>query len=105
MSAVIATLESIQNDGLMERAPEIFDAIETAIKPYVTEVCGHGCLIGVRTELSTSDILPALRKNGVLAGGSADPNVMRLMPPLITNAEHISEFADAFKDVMVRAHA
>lgn len=105
MSAVIATLESIQNDGLMERASEIFDAIATAIKPYVIEVHGRGCLIGVKTELSTNDILPALRQNGVLAGGSADTNVMRLMPPLITNAEHISEFAEAFKDVMVHAHA
>ena len=105
MSAVIATLESIQNDGLMERASEIFDAIATAIKPYVIEVRGHGCLIGIKTGLSTSDLLPALRKNGVLAGGSADANVMRLMPPLITNAEHVSEFAEAFKDVMVHAHA
>ena len=105
MSAVIATLESIKKDGLMKRASEIFDAIATTIKPYVIEVRGRGCLIGVKTEPSAGDILPALRKNGVLAGGSADANVIRLMPPLIANAEHISEFAEAFKDVMVHAHA
>ncbi len=105
MSAVIATLESIKKNRLMERAAGIFDAIAAGIQPYVIGVRGHGCLIGIKTIPSTNDLLPALRKNGVIAGGSADPNVMRLMPPLITSSDHISEFVEAFKNVMIHADA
>ncbi len=104
MSAVIATLESIQHNGLMEQAPKIFDEIAAAIQHLVRDVHGRGCLIGIRTEIPSSELLPALREHGVLAGGSADPHVMRLMPPLITKAEHISEFAEAFKNVVTTAH-
>ena len=103
MSAVAATLESIRDNHLMERALQIFDGIKTATKPYALEIRGRGCLIGLRIESPVSEVLPALRTHGVLAGASADPNVMRLMPPLITETEHISEFGRAFKSVMEHA--
>ena len=100
MSAVEATLLTIRADNLMNRAPIIFDAITDAIQPFALEMLGHGCLIGVRIKPKVSTILPALREHGVLAGGSADPHVMRLMPPLIADKEHIAEFAEAFRNVV-----
>ena len=100
MSAVEATLRSIRADSLMDRAPIIFDTITDALQPFALEMRGHGCLIGVRIKPKVSTILPALRENGVLAGGSADPHVMRLMPPLIADEEHIAEFAEAFRLVV-----
>ncbi|MCY3615764.1 MAG: aspartate aminotransferase family protein [Bacteroidetes bacterium] len=100
MSAVEATLQSIREDNLMNRAPIIFDAIKDALQPFALEMRGHGCLIGVRIKPKVSTILPALREHGVLAGSSADPHVMRLMPPLIAGAEQIAEFAEAFRNVV-----
>ena len=105
MSAVEATLQSIREDNLMNNAPKIFDAITDAVQPFALEMRGHGCLIGVRIKPKVSNILPALRERGVLAGGSADPNVMRLMPPLIASEEQITEFAEAFRDVIENVHA
>lgn len=105
MSAVLATLESIREEGLMQRAPEIFDQIVAEIQPYAQEIGGRGCLIGVRISPRVSEILPLLREEGLLAGGSADPHVMRIMPPLITKTSHILEFAGIFKRVMEHAHA
>ncbi len=100
MSAVTATLETIHNDGLMKRAPEIYDAITAALAPYAVEVRGRGCLIGIRVDSPMSSVLAALRHHGVLAGGSGDPHVMRIMPPLITESSQIEEFSLAFKSAM-----
>ncbi|MYH07346.1 MAG: aspartate aminotransferase family protein [Rhodothermaceae bacterium] len=99
MSAVEATLQTIRADNLMSRAPIIFDAITDALQPFALEMRGQGCLIGVRIKPKVSTILPALREHGVLAGGSADPHVMRLMPPLIAGEEQIAEFAEAFRNL------
>ncbi len=100
MSAVTATLEAIHEEGLMERAPKIYDAIMTALEPYALEVRGRGCLIGIRVDSPMSSTLATLRQHGVLAGGSGDPHVMRIMPPLITESSHIEEFSAAFKSAM-----
>lgn len=100
MSAVEATLRSIRADNLMNNAQKIFDAITDALQPFALEMRGRGCLIGVRIKPKVSNILPALRERGVLAGGSADPNVMRLMPPLVAGEEQIAQFAEAFRDVI-----
>ena len=104
MSAVMATLDTILEGRLMECAPKIFDAIASSIRSHAEEVRGRGCLIGIRVQPPVSKVLPALRKRGVLAGGSGDPHVLRLMPPLITEAEHIVEFTDAFKGAIKEAH-
>ena len=104
MSAVAATLESIREQGLMEQAPKIFDAIAKALHPFALEIRGHGCLIGIRLDIPVHNLLVELRRQGVLAGGSADPNVMRLMPPLTTKLKHVSEFVHAFQMAMKQIH-
>jgi len=100
MSAVAATLTMIQQKQLMDRAPVIFEQLSDVIRPYALEIRGRGCLIGVKFDSPVSEILPRLRSNGILAGGSGDPHVMRMMPPLITQQVHIHEFADGFEDAM-----
>jgi len=105
MSAVAATLTSIREDRLMERASVIFDEIVTETQSCALEIRGRGCLIGIKIAPPVSDVLPSLRTHGVLAGGSADPHVMRLMPPLTPTTEHISEFGEIFRNVMKHVHA
>ena len=103
MSAVTETIESIRDEQLMEQAPKIFVMIKNALTPYALEICGCGCLIGVRMESPVRDLLTALPRHGVLAGGSTDPHVIRLMPPLITELKHVSEFTHAFRKALKQA--
>jgi len=105
MSAVAATLTMIQEGQLMERAPMIFEQLSEVIRPYALEIRGRGCLIGVKFDTPVREILSHLRSNGILAGGSGDPHVMRMMPPLITQQEHIREFTHGFEDAMKSMHA
>jgi len=98
MAAVEATLQTIAGDGLMYRAKEIFDKIQAVTAPYVREIRGRGCLIGLNFGSPCAPVLTSLRKLGVLAGGSGDPHVMRLMPPLITTDTHVERFGQALAE-------
>jgi acetylornithine aminotransferase/acetylornithine/N-succinyldiaminopimelate aminotransferase len=40
-------------------------------------------------------VVEALRDWGVLVGGSSDPHVMRLMPPLVVSDKDVATFAEA----------
>ena len=76
-------LETILEDGLMDRAGVIHEQIHAAVDSLVKGVRGRGCLIGLELDGPAKPVLAALREAGVLAGGSGHPNVIRLMPPLI----------------------
>ena len=36
----------------------------------------------------------------MITGGSSDPHVMRLMPPLVTPLEAVDEFADHLREAL-----
>jgi acetylornithine/succinyldiaminopimelate/putrescine aminotransferase len=97
MSALVATLDTLVGDALMPRAPEIFAAIDEAMRPLVKRVRGRGCLIGLEMEEPVGPLTARLRQHGVLVGGSDDPRVLRLMPALTTPPEAIDLFIDAFR--------
>jgi acetylornithine aminotransferase/acetylornithine/N-succinyldiaminopimelate aminotransferase len=97
MAAVKATLDTLAADDLMARAPAIFDGVRAAVGDHVAEVRGRGALIGLRLERPVKPLIAALRAEGVLTGGSADPHVMRLMPPLVTSDDDLATFASAFR--------
>lgn len=97
MAAVVATLETIRDENLMSRPPVLFDRLSASLKPFIRAIRGRGCLIGLEVEGEAGRIVTALRKNGVLTGGSADPHVIRLMPPLNLAENEVDEFIEAFR--------
>ncbi|MEZ4700372.1 MAG: aspartate aminotransferase family protein [Rhodothermales bacterium] len=97
MAAMLATLDTIEQDNLMPRADALFGALSTALAPLVKRVRGRGCLIGLEMENPVAPVSARLRQLGVLVGGSDDPKVMRLMPALNTPDSAVEEFIDAFR--------
>lgn len=96
MAAVAATLQSLVEENLMSRAPEIFDRISEGVQGRVVEVRGAGCLIGLDLGIPVQPVVAALREEGVLVGGSDDPTVMRLMPPITVTNDEIDQFTAAY---------
>ena len=97
MAAVEATLLTIQQSDLMARAQQVHDRIRGHLEADVAEVRGRGCLMGLNLGEPVAPLLDALRQEGVLAGGSAHPNVIRLMPPINTTDRTVDEFVQAFE--------
>lgn len=105
MAAVTATLETILEERLMDRAEAIYEQIRSAVEPLVKAVRGRGCLIGLELDGPAKPVLGHLREAGVLAGGSGDVNVLRLMPPLIASDEDVAFFAEVFAQALDNALA
>ena len=95
MAAVEATLRTLVEENLMARATAIHAQVEENVGAVVEEVRGRGCLMGLKLDRPVDPVKEALRDRGVLVGGSSDPHVMRLMPPLVVSDADVQRFADA----------
>ena len=98
-AAALAVLDTIGEEGLLERAKELehrFTAgIEALGHPAVAGVRGRGALLGV---VLTADVAAALetalRAAGFLTNAVA-PGVLRLAPPLVLTDAQVDAFVAA----------
>lgn len=66
----------------------------------VVEVRGEGFLLGIVLDRPGKPVREALLRRGFLVGGSDQPQVLRLLPPLILRAEEIERFFEAMREVL-----
>ncbi len=92
MAALKATLSALESEDAYAASRRIFDQISTGLSDEPVVVRGAGCLIGLSFETPVSSLCQALRERNILVGTSADPNVMRLMPPVVATSEDVDNF-------------
>lgn len=91
-----AVLDVIRSEELIARSRELEEiARRNLIRGPVLGLRGCGLLLGLETTAAASDVCLFLRQHGILAGTSSDPHVVRLMPPLVLEAEHLELLAEA----------
>ncbi len=100
MALVEAVIGAIERDGLLGRVRRLSARLqrECVVGP-VAAVQGMGFLLGLRTGPPAKDVLARLRERRILAGGSADPHVVRLLPPLILEDAHVDELVHALGEI------
>ena len=88
----------IQKEGLMARAVNAETEIRRSLTgTCVAEVLGRGLLLGLRVPGRASALKQHLEQRRILVGSSADPEVLRLMPPLNLTDEAIAALAAAVR--------
>lgn len=99
--AVIKTvIETIETDGLLERVREISALIRaTCIKGPVTGIQGAGFLLGLKTVPKAASVRDALLAKNILVGTSADAHIVRLLPPLILERDHVAQLSHALEEL------
>jgi acetylornithine aminotransferase/acetylornithine/N-succinyldiaminopimelate aminotransferase len=100
MAAVLATLEAIENDGMIENARNVEAHLRqrrTEI-PGLVAVHGKGCLLGLEFEESCSPIHKTLLEKKIITGTSSDPKVLRLLPPMCVTTDEIDLLVEALKN-------
>jgi acetylornithine aminotransferase len=92
-AAALATLETIEDDGLMSNAQAVGSLILSNLREGlagvagVTEIRGQGLMIGVELDRPCGDLVKRALDKGLLINVTMD-NVIRLLPPLVmTEAE------------------
>ena len=99
-AAITTVLEVIESDNLLARVRETSARIvETCARGPVTGTCGAGLLVGLRTGPRAASVLEALLRKDILTGTSADPHVLRLLPPLILETRHVKRLARALEEL------
>ena len=101
MSAVTATLEAIENDGLLQnvKTVETYLRQRLAEVPEVVAVHGRGFLLGIEFRTPAAPIHKALLNRKVITGTSSDPRVLRLLPPLCLSNYQVDLFVEALAAV------
>jgi acetylornithine/succinyldiaminopimelate/putrescine aminotransferase len=82
-AALLATLEVIEQEGLTQRALVLEEELRRGLcGTCVAEVRGAGLLLGLKVPGQAGALKAHLLARHILIGGSSDPDVLRLMPPL-----------------------
>jgi acetylornithine/N-succinyldiaminopimelate aminotransferase len=97
IETVIAVIEE---DGLLARVRALSRRIrETCRVGPVEDIQGEGYLLGLRTTRPAAEVQRELLARGILTGTSADPRVLRLLPPLVLAEEHVAALAAALGEI------
>ncbi|HEV7843129.1 MAG TPA: aspartate aminotransferase family protein [Pyrinomonadaceae bacterium] len=102
MAAVTATLEAIEEDGMLENVREVEQYLREKLAgiPQVARVRGRGFLLGVEFKEKAAPLHQALLERHIITGTSSDPNVLRLLPPLCLKKEEVDLFVAALKETV-----
>jgi acetylornithine/N-succinyldiaminopimelate aminotransferase len=99
-AAIKTVIEVIERDKLLANVREVSAAIRATCKVGPVEsIQGQGFLLGLRTRPKAAAVRDALLARDILAGTSADPHVLRLLPPLILSTEHVERLSAALKEL------
>ena len=99
--ALVEEVIAIISEGdMLARVQRLSDRIksECLVGP-VKSIQGMGFLLGMRCATPAKQVIVELRRRGILAGGSHDPDVVRLLPPLTLEGEHVHRLRDALKEI------
>ena len=99
--ALVSTvLKVIHRDRLLDNVRLLSAQIrKNALVGPVTGIQGRGFLLGLRCSRPAKDVQADLLERDVLVGLSSDPQVVRLLPPLTLEQQHVDTLVTALADI------
>jgi acetylornithine/succinyldiaminopimelate/putrescine aminotransferase len=99
-AAIVAVIETINAENLLDNVRQREDEIrEHCITGPVQSIQGMGLLLGLVCDRPASKVRSALLEHDILTGTSGDPNVLRLLPPLLLRSEHVKRLSSKLGDI------
>jgi acetylornithine/succinyldiaminopimelate/putrescine aminotransferase len=99
-AVIEAVIETLESDDVLANVRAMSALIrERCCVGPVASIQGAGLLLGLKTRVKAAALRDALLARDILSGTSADPNVVRLLPPLILEAGHVAQLAQALEEL------
>jgi len=101
-AAAVATIRALTAPGFLEKAAEsgayLFERLAEIARDFesVVEVRGKGLMAGIEFNQPVAPLVGNLIEAGIICG-PAGPNVLRFLPPLIVEKEHIDRMVSLLK--------
>ena len=100
MAAGQAVLDVVANDEFLDQVTRMGERLRGALEQMIPNhdhlfegVRGTGLMLGVKMKTDSRAFVTYLRDHGVLAVAAGD-NVMRVLPPLVIEEAHVTEFVE-----------
>jgi len=99
-AAISAVISAIESEDLLANVREREAQIrkQCSVGP-VHRIQGKGLLLGLVCDKPAIKVRDALLEHDILTGTSADPNVLRILAPLVMTAEHVDRLAEALSSI------
>ncbi len=99
-AAIVAVIDAIENEQLLANVRRSELAIrEQCIVGPIKRIQGMGLLLGLVCDRPAIEVRNALLEHDILTGTSGDPEVLRILAPLILEPAHIDHLAEALSVV------
>lgn len=99
-------LEEVFENGLLEKVDELgkyfkekLILLQNEFPNKIKDVRGRGFILGVELQFEGLEMIKQFRSSGILVN-CTNINVIRILPPLISNKENIDYFIDIFKKIL-----
>jgi acetylornithine/N-succinyldiaminopimelate aminotransferase len=106
-SAALASVEVIEelikDDKVIKKGEYFISKLMNLKEKYsfIKEVRGLGLMIGIEIEFNGSEIVKKMLEKGFLINCTSD-TVLRFLPPLIVEKEHIDALIDALDEIFAK---
>lgn len=99
MAAVLATLEAIEDDDMIANSVSIEQHLRDSLSGVagVKAVHGKGCLLGIEFDAACGPMHIKLLSHKIITGTSSDPNILRLLPPLMVSTDEIDMLVEVIR--------
>jgi acetylornithine/succinyldiaminopimelate/putrescine aminotransferase len=99
-AAIAATIQGILAEHLLSnvRAREAQIREQCVVGP-VRKIQGMGLLLGLVCDRPATEVRDALLDHDILTGTSADPEVLRILAPLVLQDKHVDHLAQALASI------
>lgn len=99
-AAIVAVLDTIEEEGLLQNVRDREAQIrETCVVGPVKRIQGMGLLLGLVCDRPAAEVQRALLDHDILTGTSSDAEVLRILAPLVLEAEHVDQLARTLAEI------
>jgi acetylornithine/succinyldiaminopimelate/putrescine aminotransferase len=99
-AAINAVIDTIEIENLLQNVREREAQIrKQCMTGPVTSIQGMGLLLGLVCDRPAVEVRDALLENDILTGTSGDPNVLRILAPLILESTHVDRLAQVLESL------
>jgi|TARA_B100001105_G_C22394066_1_gene445838 acetylornithine aminotransferase len=99
-TAVLAVLKTIKDEDLLKNSKELENYFREKISKIdsIKKIKGRGLMLGLEFEFKVAELRKKLIfKHKIFTGGSANKNLLRILPPLNIKKKHIDMLYNALK--------
>jgi len=102
-AAGITVLETLQEEDLINHVKQVSSHLVKALKsiPAIKKIKGRGLMLGLEFDFPIADIREQLLTDyQIFTGASANPNLLRILPPLNITVQELTPFITALNKIL-----